>query len=322
MSLIETSTDVELLTFTEAKELTSRIRQTGSVLWAQIVKAYQGRAWVVLGYPSWDEYCDAEFDGARLRLPREERTMVVASLSDAGLSTRAIGAAIGVHKDTVRNDLAGGEKSPPHPDPDDEITDAEIVEDVGEIDHQPRTVTGIDGKTYPKNRKDKNVETTTRASEVEAFAKLGLTVDDIAEELDITPERVRAIAGPNKIDIKGWDRGPVATEARWTKAQEMAEHGWSSHQIAAEIGVTAETVRSKARELGFEIRADQILGRQRHVKTEEVVENVVNMLDGIRMSLSMIEGIPALDAEKRREWLKALDPSLTALKQLRKELNQ
>lgn len=59
----------------------------------------------------------AEFGAVRLQLPREARSETVRSLRDAGLSTRAIAAATGVNDKTVRNDLAGGEFSPPAPAP-------------------------------------------------------------------------------------------------------------------------------------------------------------------------------------------------------------
>lgn len=153
MTLVE-STAVAVLNVDEATELTNRIRQTGSVLWTQIVKAYQGRAWSVLGYESWDDYCNTEFDGAQIKLPREDRTMVVASLADAGMSTRAIAAATGVDPKTVRNDMqSGGEYSPPETNVAGEQHPSQVLTpgDSRNPDvepPEPRKVTGIDGKTY------------------------------------------------------------------------------------------------------------------------------------------------------------------------------
>lgn len=60
-----------------------------------------------LGYTSWDDYCTREFGTTRLRLPREERTEVVASLRESGLSLRAIAAATGDHYSTISRELAG-----------------------------------------------------------------------------------------------------------------------------------------------------------------------------------------------------------------------
>lgn len=143
MTLAESSADLALMSFDEARDITNDIKRTGSVMWSQITKAFQGRAWAALGYESWDDYCDAEFDGARLKLPREERTMVVASLADAGMSNVAIASAIGVSRPTVIKDRQAVNSL--HPDPDDEIVDAEVID---EPTPEPRTVTGTDGKTY------------------------------------------------------------------------------------------------------------------------------------------------------------------------------
>ncbi|WP_018386404.1 hypothetical protein [Wenjunlia vitaminophila] len=117
-------TDVVLPTREQARALTDRIRVAVEGTWLLIQEAYTSRAWAVLGYASWDAYCTEEFGTTRLRLPREERQEVVASLRDSGLSTRAIAAAAGIDQKTVRNDLAAG----------------------GEEFSSP--VLGADGKTY------------------------------------------------------------------------------------------------------------------------------------------------------------------------------
>ncbi|SUA80407.1 Uncharacterised protein [Nocardia otitidiscaviarum] len=114
------------LTAEAAQELTAQIRACVEQVWALIEQAFTARAWVALGYPSWDAYCASEFDRSRLRIPREERAEVVASMREIGMSTRAIAAATGVSKGTVQNDLAaGGQDCPPGP------------------------VTGLDDKQYP-----------------------------------------------------------------------------------------------------------------------------------------------------------------------------
>ncbi|MFB7722296.1 hypothetical protein [Nocardia sp. NPDC056100] len=102
------------LTAEAARELTDQIQQHVSDAWTLIERAYLSRAWVALDYASWDEYCAKEFDRARIGIPREERSEVVASLRVIGMSTRAIAAATGLSKGTVQNTLAeGGQNCPP-----------------------------------------------------------------------------------------------------------------------------------------------------------------------------------------------------------------
>lgn len=112
-----------------ARELTDRIKTGVDAIWELIKQAYQSRAWSALGYSSWDDYCTREFGTSRIRLPREERQEVVASMREIGMSTRAIASATGVSKPTVIADSrrAGGQ----------ELTTS-----------GPAPVTGTDGKTY------------------------------------------------------------------------------------------------------------------------------------------------------------------------------
>lgn len=117
--------EIALPTHEEARALTDRIKIAVEGTWQLIREAYTSRTWAVLGYDSWDAYCTDEFGETRLRLPREERQEVVASLRDSGLSVRAIASATGVGYGTVSRDLAatdpGGSVAP---------------------------ITGVNGKTY------------------------------------------------------------------------------------------------------------------------------------------------------------------------------
>lgn len=107
---------LEELDAVEARAITDQIKTGVEAVWHLITRAYTERAWSALGYSSWDDYCTREFGTARLRLPREERAEVVASLRESGLSLRAIAAATGVNRETVRQELAGGNLLPPESD--------------------------------------------------------------------------------------------------------------------------------------------------------------------------------------------------------------
>ncbi|MGV0068576.1 hypothetical protein ACRU44_12675 [Mycobacterium colombiense] len=117
----------------QAMPLTQSIRNALQRLNVLILKAWQGQADKVPGYESWDAYCDAEFSSSLIRLPLETRTETVKSLFERGMSTRAIGAAVGVSDSTVRQDT---KKS-------------------GARNHAPERVTGRDGKSYATTRERK-----------------------------------------------------------------------------------------------------------------------------------------------------------------------
>jgi phage N-6-adenine-methyltransferase len=136
----------------EALTITDRIKVGVDGVWDLIKEAYEIRAWAALDYSSWDDYCASEFGATRLRLPREERQEVVASLRESGLSTRAIAAATGVGQTTVRRVLGSGE---PNGSPDN-------GDDDEPEDDEPAPVTGIDGKRYKPTKLTKPTKTTNR----------------------------------------------------------------------------------------------------------------------------------------------------------------
>ncbi|OHD15023.1 MAG: hypothetical protein A2Y38_25755 [Spirochaetes bacterium GWB1_59_5] len=117
-------TSTELISASDARRITDQIKAGVEAVWHLVEQAYTSRAWSALGYRSWDDYCTREFGTSRLRLPREERQEVVASLRESGLSTRAIASATGLARNTVAKELAQIEP----------VADQEI--------------TGMNGKTY------------------------------------------------------------------------------------------------------------------------------------------------------------------------------
>lgn len=119
--------EIALPTHEQARALTDRIKVAVEGTWLLIQEAYTSRAWAALGYATWDAYCTAEFGTARLRLPREERQEVVASLRESGMSLRAISSATG-------------------------ISPATAMRDARVSDETPAVVLGTDGGTYAASR--------------------------------------------------------------------------------------------------------------------------------------------------------------------------
>ena len=117
------------LTAEEARFLTGEIRHRLDGLLPLIKRAYEGRADRALGYESWQAYCAAELNG--VRVPLEDRPAAVAELRASGMSTRAIGSAIGIsHTEVGRQLRSTG-------------TDVPV---------QPARITGLDGREQPSTR--------------------------------------------------------------------------------------------------------------------------------------------------------------------------
>ncbi len=135
----------------EARARAERIRSGMRVLaeWQQdVIAAYAARDWEALGYETWDAYINGEYGEHRVQLPRDQRREIVAGMSAAGMSTRAIGSAIGTGNATVHRDLMAS------------------VPD--ETDGEPRTVLSLDGRERPASRPapDENVWIEPDADEV------------------------------------------------------------------------------------------------------------------------------------------------------------
>lgn len=112
-------------TTAEAEERANRIRAGMAEIAPLIFMAWKARDWQALGHKDWNAYVDAEFGGTP-RLPVEQRRELVTEFASEGMSTRAIGKALGVSQPLV-------------------VSDLQVIR----TDHLA-PVTGLDGKTYTR----------------------------------------------------------------------------------------------------------------------------------------------------------------------------
>lgn len=245
----ETGEVLEVMDATEARELTDGLRKGLDLAWEVVAKLYAGRAWLALGHPTWDEYCEAEFDGCRVKLPREERAQKIGSLRSAGLSLRAIGAATGVSEATVRRELkSGATNDAPEP---------------RSTDVTPR-MKGMDGKSYPAAKNTKKGSAADGSSRGgDAGTGDGADSHDVgraepeADPKPASPARERAATRPPRAPRRTgpdptavYERGARFAEALLTAADEydrQAFEMWlasnqhrSSELTAAIAALTAE----------------------------------------------------------------------------------
>ena len=173
------------LTEAEARRLTDRIRTAldrVSTAWAdlaeRITEAYQRRADLALGYGSWSEYAEAELKPSE-GLAADVRRQLVGMLSARGVGPRAIAPVVGVTDRRVRQirtdvEQGGSDFHPDEPESLDERIDRETGEvlpmtptteleapsapaevlSAGSVGvaapPAPRSVVGLDGKTYTR----------------------------------------------------------------------------------------------------------------------------------------------------------------------------
>lgn len=203
-----------------------------------IREAIELRDDVALGYRSPGDYVRDRFGNALSRLPLELRRETVKELTEAGLSTRAIAPVVGVHKDTVRNDLkSGGEPSPPvsesggaNATPDAEPVEPDIdpahidyatgeVLDAPDAEPERKPVTGIDGKTYkqpePRKRQDQRSDAETYLNLAQTYAAKAAT-----EALKLTPSQIDRVK-PNAALWVGGISESIETLQRLVTSLEM-----------------------------------------------------------------------------------------------------
>lgn len=173
--------DPPALSFAAAVELTARIGQALGHAEALIVEAFVGRAWQAMGCRSWDEWVDKHFGSSPLlTVARLERPVVVQALSAAGMSTRAIGRALGIGASTARRELAGAPNGAPG--------DGE------------GTVVGRDGKVYPRQPAPTTPEPTGQACVLCGGAHAVENCPDLEKPDD-------ALFGPIELSAEDLDSG-------------------------------------------------------------------------------------------------------------------
>lgn len=167
----------------EAREILARVKAAVVDTLDDLTRLWRQRAWLALGYASWDALCDAEF-GVRMALPRDERREAVAELRAEGMSTRAIGSALGVADQTVRADLGR-------------------VREVTQSDPSPDRVTSLDGRERPATRPTPLPPIPAPPDPVEAIAESAADL----RRLRIRADFMRWLAGVGPFDV---DAGEMA----------------------------------------------------------------------------------------------------------------
>lgn len=200
MSAITTPhlTDDTDLSSVEARRITDQIRIGLEGSWQLIVKAFNGRVWIALGYNTWDEYVRREFGNLVLAVPREGRDEIIVSMREAGMSLRAIAPAVGVSKDTAQRVIA---RALPvgEPNVSDETVGGGVV-----IDH-PSTITSVNGRPYKNNPPTRIIPPSPRdaalANARESFKRTSM----IAEQLELVDasgrEEIAPVVSAQLVDV-------------------------------------------------------------------------------------------------------------------------
>jgi hypothetical protein len=104
---VTVQTPAPVLSATDARRLTARIRDALALADDLLAAAYAGRALEALSHPSWEAYCAAELPELRhLKLRSAARRQRAARLLEVGATERDVAAATGPSTGTAHNDVA------------------------------------------------------------------------------------------------------------------------------------------------------------------------------------------------------------------------
>ena len=108
---------------------------------------------------------------------------------------------------------------------------------------------------------------------------------------------------------------------KWGRVAALAQQGYSSRQIASEVGMSEEGLRSGARREGIAFPADKAIGRTRRLDTNRVIREAAIQLEGVVMGLELIN--PAdIDPEEAQAWVDSLTRSIKALSKARNTIKE
>lgn len=202
----------------------------------------------------------------------------------------------------------------------------EIVETVVSIstDNEPasrRKVLRAIQEAERKKKKEEALASTDKVDQVRTLAKLGLTIEQIADELGHGTGYIYSLARSGNVNIAGVEKSAAAVQARADKARDLAASGHTSKQIASELGMTYAGLKGMCERLCIEVPADAVVGRQRAFDSRRVVNETVNAINGIGMLFDQID-YSALDPQEVDGWLLVLNDSIRSLTTLRNHLKE
>lgn len=93
------------LTANEARASVTRAKTAGVTFAEEVVRQVEGRAWLSLGYVSWDDMRQEEYGDFAVMLPRAPRQELAAAMRRAGQTQQSIADTAGVSVDTIQRDL-------------------------------------------------------------------------------------------------------------------------------------------------------------------------------------------------------------------------
>jgi hypothetical protein len=127
---------------------------------------------------------------------------------------------------------------------------------------------------------------------------------------------VRRELGLNKIDFSR-----PALNARRVRMRELASEGHTSHQIAAELGLSLPGCRRILRHLSISVPADLVTHHTRRPESNRIMARIVADAEDLAAGANLID-FSALDPRLINDWIATLRRARTTLGKFIKQLTQ
>lgn len=155
----------------------------------------------------------------------------------------------------------------------------------------------------------------------------GVTDDQFDEALDRAQDEKNVSRANVVRKVREVKSGAEAQATKWAHVAEMAERGYTSAQIARDVGMTETGLRAGAKREGIDIRADRVVGNGRRLDMRRVVEQTVLELAAAARTTNALISVDALraarlDREDIQTWVDSLTDSIKALTQARNTIKE
>lgn len=138
----------------------------------------------------------------------------------------------------------------------------------------------------------------------------GVSANAIHKELGVSPNLVVDVK--RSLGMRTLDTTSRAVQARRDRLREMAEQGFTSRQIAAELGISEAGCKDIAKKESIDVHADRVTGKLHRHDSNRIVEHMVMDAENLTADVNLIE-FSALDAERLGEWIDSLNASRKSL---------
>jgi hypothetical protein len=138
----------------------------------------------------------------------------------------------------------------------------------------------------------------------------GVKTDDVAKQAGVARSFVSDVRA--EMGLSTIDRSKQAVQGRRARMRQMADEGYTSRQIAAELKLSEQGCRDTMRAEGIDVPADRAVGKIKHHDSNRIVDQIVADAENLTEGVNLID-FSSLDCDRLGEWADSLTASRKAL---------